>query len=455
MKQRLFLIITVLLVTTFASTVTAQSVVTDNAGTSADNIGTPADSVGALPEGMKVDADQLMSDYQNRTNLAAATDNARDEGMTDAVLRDRLARIPTVIDLPLNDITRPYIAAYAARMRRSVSIMLGASNFYMPIIEEALERHNLPLELRYLPVIESALRPAATSKTGAAGLWQFMLATGKRYGLEVNTLVDERRDAMKASEAAAQFLSDLYEQFGDWGLALAAYNCGEMTVQKALVRAGGGEGKDFWSIYNYLPAETRGYYPAFVAANYIMTYYCEHGITPMDATLPAASDTVVVAHDTRFDQIAPLCNVTVDELRALNPQYRRDVVPMHYAVSLPAQSVEAFLLHEDSIYGLAAGTSTSTETAATTAAGAGDVALTPTDPTANAPEQVAPARPANTRGTSRSSRRRAASTRSVSVRSGDTLSTIAARNGTTVSRLRQLNGISGSMIRPGQKLRVK
>ena len=313
---------------------------------------TPGSESADMPEGMKVTENDLMRDYNNRTNLSASSSPVRNLPYDDKILADRLSRIPTIIELPLNEVTRKYIDTYASRMKRSVAVMLGSSNFYNPIFEEALERHELPLELKYLPVIESGLRPNATSSAGAAGLWQFILAAGKQYGLEVNTLVDERRDPIKSSDAAARYLSDLYTTFGDWSLAIAAYNCGPGTVQKAILRAGTTkENADFWTIYDYLPHETRGYVPAFIAATYIMNYYCEHGITPMSANFPAESDTIVVSRDARFSSISSVCNVTVDELRSLNPQYRHDIVPRDYAVRLPASAIENFITKEDLIYG--------------------------------------------------------------------------------------------------------
>ncbi len=313
---------------------------------------TPGNESADMPEGMKVTENDLMRDYNNRTNLSSSSTPVRNLPYDDKILEDRLSRIPTIIELPLNEVTRKYIDTYASRMKRSVSVMLGSSNFYNPIFEEALERHELPLELKYLPVIESGLRPNATSSAGAAGLWQFILAAGKQYGLEINTLVDERRDPIKSSEAAARYLSDLYNSFGDWSLAIAAYNCGPGTVQKALLRAGTTkENADFWAIYDYLPHETRGYVPAFIAATYIMNYYCEHGITPMSANFPAESDTIVVSRDARFASISSVCNVTVDELRSLNPQYRHDIVPRDYAVRLPSSAIENFITKEDQIYG--------------------------------------------------------------------------------------------------------
>ena len=319
-----------------------------------DEVFTDDDSVKAeafdMPEGMLISEDELMKDPSNINNLSEGIGVNRVLSYDDSVLVSRLSRIPTTIEMPLNDVTRKFIDNYSTRMKGSVAIMLGSANFYNPIFEEALERYGLPLELRYLPVIESALRPTATSRAGAAGLWQFMIGTGKRYGLEVNTLVDERRDPIKSSEAAAHYLSDLYDMFGDWGLAIAAYNCGEGNVQKALTRSGNQEGADFWSIYNRLPRETRGYVPAFIAATYIMNYYCEHGIVPHEATLPLESDTVVVSREVSFAQIASKCHVSVDELRAINPQYRKDIVPADYTLRLPAGSIEDFILYEDSIF---------------------------------------------------------------------------------------------------------
>ena len=418
--------------------------------TSEDSVRTEinADAVD-MPESMFVSEDVLMTDYNNNSNLTPGSGTARVLSYDDSVLVSRLSRIPTTIEMPLNDVTRKFIDNYSNRMKGSVAIMLGASNFYNPIFEEALERYGLPLELRYLPVIESALRPTATSRAGAAGLWQFMIGTGKRYGLEVNTLVDERRDPIKSSEAAAHYLSDLYDMFGDWSLAIAAYNCGEGNVQKALTRTGNQEGSDFWSIYNRLPRETRGYVPAFIAATYIMNYYCDHGIVPHEASLPLESDTVIVQREVTFAQIVSKCNVTVDELRAINPQYRKDIVPASYTLRLPASAIEDFILYEDSIYGVSpvkGAVASSTRRVVTD-----DVETSAQTEVKNATAQN------STRSTGRRSSRsrRQQATRSVSVKSGDTLSAIAKRNGTSVSKLRQLNGIKGNIIRPGQKIRVK
>ena len=221
-----------------------------------------------LPEGMSYELDSLLHQYNAKNYLQPDTNcHYRDVNpvFDKEVYIDRLKRMPTVIEMPYNDVVRQFIDRYSGRLRRSVSYMLGATNFYMPIFEQALETYNLPLELKYLPVIESALNPTAVSRVGATGLWQFMLATGKRYGLKVNSLVDERRDPVKASYAAAHYLSDLYKIYDDWNLVIAAYNCGPDKVNQAIHRAKGNA--DYWNIYPYLPKETRGYVPAFIAAN--------------------------------------------------------------------------------------------------------------------------------------------------------------------------------------------
>ena len=263
---------------------------------------------------------------------------------------DRLQRMSTIIEMPYNEIVRRFIDRYV-RMRRQVSAMLGASNFYMPIFEQALESYGVPLELKYLPVIESALNPKAVSRAGATGLWQFMLATGKQYGLRVNSLVDDRRDPIRSSYAAARYLRDLHRIFNDWTLALAAYNCGPENVNRAIRRSGGQ--RDYWKIYPYLPAETRGYVPAFIAANYIMTYYCEHNICPMSASLPEHTDTIVVTRDLPMRQIAQVCDVDLNMLRELNPQYRRDIINGNSepaTLRMPIAACNKFAENEQSIY---------------------------------------------------------------------------------------------------------
>lgn len=267
------------------------------------------------------------------------------------VYKQRLMQIPSVIELPYNDVVQKFIDRYTSDLRNSVSFMLGASNFYMPIFEQALETEGVPLDLRYLPVIESALNPTAVSRVGAKGLWQFMITTGKKYGLTINSLIDERCDPVKSSYAAAAYLKHLYTTYGDWTLAIAAYNCGERQVNKAIRRSKGE--KDYWAIYNKLPEETRGYVPAFIAANYIMNFYCEHNICPMKAKLPSETDTLTITRNLNMQQIAAMFKVDVERLRALNPQYRTDLIPGNSqacTLRLPVNLVDKFIDAGDSVY---------------------------------------------------------------------------------------------------------
>jgi membrane-bound lytic murein transglycosylase D len=321
-----------------------------------------------FPEAMTYDLDSLLNLYMSRTYLTGTNDcEMKDVNPTypREVYIERLSRIPSVMELAYNDVVQKFIDRYAGRLRYSVSYMLGAMNFYMPVFEEALEAYQLPLELKYLPIIESALNPKAVSRVGATGLWQFMPATGKQYGLELNSLVDERRDPVKSSYAAARYLKALYKVFGDWNLVIAAYNCGPENINKAIRRARAAKGKsqegdvltpadkDYWHIYPYLPAETRGYVPAFIAANYIMTYYCDHNICPMTTRLPAQTDTIVVRRNVHLEQVAAVLGLDIDMLRSLNPEYRRDIVPgltKPSVIRLPLADTGRFIDNEDSIY---------------------------------------------------------------------------------------------------------
>ena len=315
-----------------------------------------------FPEAMTYDLDSLMNLYMSKTYLEEDAD-CHTSDVNPTYSRDeyieRLSRMPCIMEMAYNDVVQKFIDRYSGRLRHSISYMLGASNFYMPIFEEALEIYQLPLELKYLPIIESALNPKAVSRVGATGLWQFMLTTGKQYGLNVNSLVDERRDPQRASLAAARYLRDLYKIFGDWNLVIAAYNCGPENINKAIHRAQAANKdsvanvKDYWHIYPYLPKETRGYVPAFIAANYIMTYYSLHNICPMNTRLPAKSDTVMVHRNVHLEQVAEVVGINIDLLRSLNPMYRRDVVPGATAPSplrLPQTEVGKFIDLEDSVY---------------------------------------------------------------------------------------------------------
>lgn len=396
-----------------------------------------------LPEGMTYDADSLLQEWNARKYLVPDT-NCENPDVNPVfekdVYVDRLRRIPAVMELAYNDVVQKFIDQYSGHLRRSVSYMLGACNFYVPIFEEALDMYSLPLELKYLPVIESALDPRAVSHAGAVGLWQFMLDTGKRYGLEVNSLIDERRDPIKSSYAAAHYLSDLYAMFGDWNLVIAAYNCGPNAVNKAIHRAGGS--RDYWTIYPYLPRETRGYVPAFIAANYIMNYYCEHNICPMKTKVPVSTDTVMLSRDVHFDQIAAVCGVDPEELRTLNPQYRTGLIPgsiRPMTLCLPHAEITAFIDNEDSVYNYR-----KDELLARRAEVLVNASVAP-----EPGEQRRKTTTKKKRTTRRSSRKY------VTIRSGQTLSELAKRHGTTVSKLRRLNGIKGSNIRAGKRIRVR
>ncbi|MBU3857430.1 MULTISPECIES: lytic transglycosylase domain-containing protein [Bacteroides] len=379
-----------------------------------------------LPQGMISTTDSLYLDWISKhyinpnENCTMRTENPP---VSDSIYMDRLKRIPAIIEMPYNEIVRKFIDMYATRLRQKVAFMLSANNFYMPIFEEALDLYDLPLELKYLPVIESALNPMATSTQGATGLWQFMLRTGQVYGLKVNSLVDERRDPIKSTRAAARYLKDLYDIYQDWNLVLAAYNCGPGTINKAIRRAGGD--KDFWEIYNYLPKETRGYVPAFIAANYIMTYYCEHYISPMEMRMPESTDTIHVSRPLNLNQVADVCKINIDELRALNPEFKKDLIPGNekpYALRLPTNMVSTFIDKEDSIYAYKA-----------------DTYLTRRSTVAVK----------NATGTSKG---KAVYHR---IRNGETLGGIAARYGVSINQLRRLNGIKGSNIRAGKSLRIR
>lgn len=405
-----------------------------------------------VPESMDTEFDDLLEEYYSKNYLKVDDNcNYRDENRTyeKEVYIDRLKRLPNIMEMPYNEIVQKFIDRYTGRLRRSVSYMLGSSNFYMPIFEDALMAYDVPLELKYLPVIESALNPKATSRVGAAGLWQFMPSTGKQYGLEINSLVDERRDPVKSSYAAARFLRDLYKIYGDWSLVIAAYNCGPENVRKAIQRSNGKA--DYWSIYPYLPRETKGYVPAFIAANYVMTYYCDHNICPMRTTLPAKTDTVTVTRDVHLKQIADVCGVSLDELRALNPQYRRDIVNGNSkpsAIRLPISVVNSFISNEDSIYNYQADQLFTRRS------------LVEVDESVQPRSSYSRKSYSSSSSTGRSkkgkrNKKKSTRSKSVTIKNGDTLSEIAARHHTTVKKLRKLNGISGSNIRAGKKIKVK
>ncbi|MCE2494974.1 MAG: LysM peptidoglycan-binding domain-containing protein [Flavobacteriales bacterium] len=335
-----------------------------------------------------------------------------------------IAARPAVLDkrtplaLEYNEHVARFIDVYANNRRQQVARMMGLAELYFPLFEEVLDKYDMPLELKYLAIVESALNPRAKSRVGATGLWQFMYSTGKIYGLEVSSYVDERSDPVASTEAAAQFMTKLYESFGDWNLVLAAYNSGPGNVSKAIRRSGGK--RTYREIRPRLPRETRGYVPAFIAANYIMNYAEEHGIYPLVATVRHYDvDTVVLKRLMTFDQLSVLLQMPKSDLELLNPQYELDIIPIVdgklHALTLPREKVGLFVSHEDSLYRYA------------------EVAM----PGPSLPEYVE----MNDRGRYR-------------VKSGDYLGRIAIKYGCSVRDIQRWNNLRGTNIRMGQYLTV-
>ena len=406
-----------------------------NVNTIKENI---VDNSIVFPESFETDTKALMNNWylKNYTVLDSYVENSKSETVSDEVYIKRLRALPVTIEMPFNSVVKTYIEMYTQRRRTLVEEMLGMSLYYMPIFEQALEKEGLPLELKYLPVIESALNPDAISRVGATGLWQFMISTAKGLGLEVNSLVDERRDPYRASEKAAVYLKNLYNIYHDWSLVIAAYNCGPGNVNKALRRAGG-SGKDFWAIYPYLPKETRGYVPAFIAANYVMTYFKNHNISPSLAKKPLLTDTIAVNQRINFNQISKVLNMPIDELRVLNPQFRRDVIPgdtHSYSLCLPTHQVYSFIMSKDSIlnyrtdlYGRRDVVEPATITDSKDIQGVEGVDFTYETQTV---------------------------TKWHKVRRGETLAKIAGKYGVTSSSIKRANGLRKSSVKRGQSLKI-
>lgn len=438
------------------------------------------DEVIDLPEGMSVSCDSLINEWMAKKYLYPDTTCANPDynpTFTTEEYQERLRRLPVVMEMPYNSVVQKFIDQYSGRLRRTVSYALGAGNFYIPIFEEALDYYGLPLELKYLPVIESALEPKAKSPAGAVGLWQFMLATGKRYDLKVNSLIDERQDPYKSSWAAARYLRDLYKIYRDWNLVIAAYNCGPTNVNKAIHRANGV--RDYWTIYPYLPSETRGYVPAFIAANYIMNYYCEHNICPMKTKIPITTDTVTIMRDLHMQQVAELCNIDVEAIQALNPQYRTQLIPGSsgpMTLRLPTETLNTFIDLKDSVYNyrvdelltrrscVEVDDRLDNRSVASKRRAARQQSASESSSSSRSSASKSSSRKSSRSSSSKSSSRSSKSSRkskkvkssaSATVRKGDTLIEIAHRNGTTVEKLKKKNKIKGNMIKPGQKLKVK
>ena len=305
-------------------------------------------------ERITADLDSLVNSWYVKmaliNNPQTFSDDTAGVQYADSVYYNRLSKIKSIIGLPYNSIIRNHIHVYTIKQRDKFSAVLGLKDYYFPMIEDIFDSYGLPAELKYMAVIESALNPNAVSRAGATGLWQFMYSTGRFYGLTINSVVDERRDPVKATHAAAKYIKDLYNIYNDWILVIAAYNCGPGNVNKAIRRSG--NKKDYWDIYYRLPRETRGYIPQYVAAAYGLNYYAEHNIRPLSINIPVATDTIMVNKDIHLAQISEVMKIPLGELRALNPQYRTGLVPgsaKPLALTLPMNHLGDFIDLNDTI----------------------------------------------------------------------------------------------------------
>lgn len=462
------------------------------------------DGVGLSPEDYTAEvSDSLLNIWYAHRMASDDTeefdmDSVRFESnVPDEVYIERLKKMNSFISLPYNDIVKNYIILYSEKMPTKMAHMLGLCQYYMPIFDETFNKHDLPEELKAMAIIESAMNPLAVSRAGAKGMWQFMYATAKMYGLHIDSFVDERMDPFKAADAAARYLQDAYEIFGDWNLAIASYNCGAGNVNKAIRRSGGK--RAFWDIWPYLPRETRGYVPAFVGALYAMTYYKEHGIKPEAVEMPIHVDTFKINKQLHLKQIAELTGAPLEELKNLNPQYRHDIIPgnsKEYILRLPYTYTNAFIEHEDSVYthkydeffnpttikkiqdgadgerivyvvkngdylgriasrnrctvaqikrwnGLKSNNIRVGQRLVIYRGGGGPS-------TSSSSSSTAAAAPSSSSSSTQSS----TPTGTYTVKSGDTLSGIATRHGVTVNQLKQWNGLTSNNIRVGQKLKL-
>ena len=462
------------------------------------------DGVGLSPEDYTAEVlDSLLNIWYAHRMASDDTeefdmDSVRFESnVPDEVYIERLKKMNSFISLPYNDIVKNYIILYSEKMPTKMAHMLGLCQYYMPIFDETFNKHDLPEELKAMAIIESAMNPLAVSRAGAKGMWQFMYATAKMYGLHIDSFVDERMDPFKAADAAARYLQDAYEIFGDWNLAIASYNCGAGNVNKAIRRSGGK--RAFWDIWPYLPRETRGYVPAFVGALYAMTYYKEHGIKPEAVEMPIHVDTFKINKQLHLKQVAELTGAPLEELKNLNPQYRHDIIPgnsKEYILRLPYTYTNAFIEHEDSVYthkydeffnpttikkiqdgadgerivyvvkngdylgriasrnrctvaqikrwnGLKSNNIRVGQRLVIYRGGGGPS-------TSSSSSSTAAAAPSSSSSSTQSS----TPTGTYTVKSGDTLSGIATRHGVTVNQLKQWNGLTSNNIRVGQKLKL-
>lgn len=379
--------------------------------------------IGFLPESLDADMHKLLEGWHAKHFFSTEThcvDEDENPYFPDTVYKARMRRMATVVPMTYNTHVRKCIDLYAGRLRKNMRYIMGMADFYFPMIEEKLDAQGLPIELKYLAVVESALNPVAQSRVGASGIWQFMLATGRIYGLEINSLIDERLDPERATEAACRYFKEMYDLYEDWHLVLAAYNCGPGNVNKAIKRAGGK--MDFWKIFPHLPRETRSYVPLFIAATYVMTHHCEHNICPIRADFSVVTDTIMVERALHFDQIAEILQMDKEAIRFYNPQYKREIVPGNVRPSvlrLPIDRTFAFIEREDTLH------------------------------THRTDELLAHCTPVDD-GEPENRKQRITHT----VKTGETVYTIANLYGVTAQELRRWNGLSGSRVAKGRNLRV-
>lgn len=383
--------------------------------------------LGRLPESFDMALDSLLnSRYKEYYSLSKPHRQAskRELESKDQLYRDRLARMESAIPLTYNPAVREAIDLYVNRRSNLMSLMLSRATYYFPIIEEELDRQGLPLELKYLAIVESALNPTAVSRMGATGFWQFMLRTGKIYGLTINSVIDERMDPRKSTRAMCEYFKDMYALYGDWMLAIAAYNCGPGNINKAIRRSGGK--RDFWEIFPYLPRETRSYVPFFIAAFYSMEYYREHDIRPSAIHIPIATDTVHLARRCTTRELAEITSVSLDTIELLNPMYKKGIIPgnqQSQVIVLPAQAAIDFASNKEKYFASHHMSEAKVE-----------------DSAPDIEEEQA-----------------ADSEREVTyrVRRGDSLGSIARRYHVTTAQIKEWNGLRSNMIHPGQKLVIR
>lgn len=401
------------------------------------------DSAMVMPESLEEPADTVeFYNWAERFYVHYNPECVSDKDVPDvpdSIYIMRLRALPTKINMPFNQPVRQCIDMYVHRRRELVERMVGIGyNHYFPIFEDALQRYDMPSELKYLACIESSLRINAYSRARAAGLWQFIPSSAILQGLEINSFIDERYDVYKSTDAACRFLLQLYNTFGDWHLAIAAYNCGPGNIRKAMVRSGGK--RTFWEIYNFLPRETRSYVPLFIAATYVMNYHCEHNMCSSVSEVPPICDTLMLNTMVNFEQISQVLNMPKTQIESLNPQYVFDIVPgspeKGYSLILPQEKALSFIEMQDSIYAFKADSLLPHN---------GDLKEIPTRGKRNS----------YIKGGGTGNRGVADANGIYRVRRGDTLGGIAYRHHTSVAKLKKLNGLKSDRLSIGQRIRVR